>query len=123
MLVKNKTVRLICFGNKQKLIPGMNDLSGLKPHELKALMPMLKEHEEKGNIEMPEMDIDDDFAEGVLEALSAADAVKLIKETYDHDTLLEMQEEEKGGKERATVLKALANQIKLNEDALKNSKE
>lgn len=123
MLVRNKTVRLICLGNKVTLIPGMNDLSKLKAHQIKGAMPIFKELEERGDIELPKLDVDDDFSEGVLGPLNAGDAVKVVRDTFDYDKLLELQKEEQEGKARATVLKALENQIKVSEDALNEGDE
>lgn len=123
MLIKNKTVRLFNFGKKMKLIPGMNDVSKWKKHDLESIKGQLEELEKRDLIEMPKLEIDDDFAEGLLTPLNAGDAIAVVKETFDYDKLKELEAEEKAEKARATVLKALENQIAISEDALKPSEE
>lgn len=112
--IVNKTKRIILVG-EIKLIPGANYVEDfmVKKHE-----KMLSGKEESGCIEMPKMDIDDDLSTSTLGGYNANDAIKLVKETNDYDTLIKFQTEEIADKKRVTVLKALEAQITLSKEAL-----
>lgn len=114
--IMNKSERIIIVGDLT-LIPGANykDQGDVKHH-----MAMLKGHKD---IEIPEMDIEDDLAETTLGSYNAKDAVKLVKETNDYDTLMKFQIEEQSDKARKSVLEAIEAQIQLSKDALKNGEE
>lgn len=114
--VMNKSKRVIVCGD-MTLIPGAN----YKEHgEVKHHMKMLEGHKD---IEIPEMDVDDDLSETTLGSYNAKDAVKLIKETNDYDTLMKFQIEEQSDKARKSVLEALEAQIKLSKEALNGGNE
>ena len=120
MIIKNKTLRLLNFGKKMKLIPGMNDVSHWDKKHLESIKSQLEDLVKRNCIEMITPEIEDDFADGVLSPLNAGDAIAIVKETFDYDKLIAMQSEESEGKSRATVLKALSNQIAVSEDAVKS---
>ena len=110
----NKRERIIVVGDI-KLIPGANYVEDflVKKHE-----KMLAGKVESGCLEMPSMDIDDDLSTSLLGGYNANDAIKLIKETNDYDTLIKFQTEEIADKKRVTVLKALEAQITLSKESL-----
>lgn len=118
MFIQNKTVRIFNFGMKMRLIPGVNDVSKWK--NIKSIEGQLKTLEERGDIIIKKVEVEDDFAEGVLSPLNAGDAISIVKDTFDYDKLVEMKEEEANDKNRSTVIKALEVQIQMSEEALKN---
>lgn len=122
MKVKNKTVRIINLCGLVSLIPGFNEV---KSHilENKLVKPIITEKIEMGELEIPELEIDDDFAESKLGELNVSDAVKVVKETFDYDTLLKMKEDEEVEKNRKGIIKVLEEQIQLSEDTLKTNGE
>lgn len=117
--VLNKTERLIICGDIT-LIPGANYI---EQGDVKHYGKMLEDKVKSGCVEMPEMDIEDDLAETTLGSYNAKDAVKLVKETNDYDTLMKFQIEEQSDKARKSVLEAIEAQIQLSKDALKNGEE
>lgn len=117
--IVNTTKRLIIIGDLI-LIPGANYV---EPFAVKKHEKMLEDKSESGCIEMPSMEIEDDLATSTLGGYNAKDAVKLVKNTNDYDTLIKFQTEEIADKKRVTVLSALEAQITLSKDALNNSGE
>jgi hypothetical protein len=123
-IVINKTLRplhLGAYGDAPAvtLIPGANEvhLDSFKKHE-KTFKDMKEE------IELPsESGIVDDLDSTTMGAYDAKGAVDIVNKTFDKDTLVKYQIEEMSGKKRATVLKAIESQIKLNEDAVKKASE
>lgn len=115
----NKTERLIIIGDLT-LLPGANykESALVKKHE-----KMIEGKVESGCIEMPSMEIDDDLSTSLLGGYNANDAIKLVRETNDYDTLIKFQTEEIADKKRVTVLKALEAQITLSKEASKGNNE
>lgn len=114
--IKNKSERIIIVGDLT-LIPGANykDQGDVKHHEA-----MLKDHKD---IEIPELDVEDDLETTTLGQYNAQDAIALVKDTNDYDTLMTFQIEETSGKARKTVLEAIVAQIEVNKEALKGGSE
>ena len=115
MIVKNKTLRVIIAG-AAKLIPGMNEIS---EEVAKASEKQLAYHVEKRHIEVPKLEIEDDLEEGIV-AYKANDAISLIEETHDEAKLMEYLEQEKAGKSRVSVVKAIETKIQEAKDAMNN---
>ena len=109
----NKRERIIVVGGLN-LIPGANYK---EDYEVEKYADMLKDKCESGCLEMPTMEIEDDFAESLLGGYNAPDAIKLIKETNDYDVLMKFQIEETSDKARKTVLQAIEDQIQVNKAA------
>jgi len=114
--VMNKSKRVIVCGD-MTLIPGAN----YKEHgEVEHHKKMLAGHKD---IELPKIDVDDDLETTTLGQYNAGDAIALVKETNDYDTLMTFQIEETSGKARKTVLEAIQAQIELNKKAMGGSSE
>jgi len=111
----NNTKRIIICGGIN-LIPGANYV---EDYLVKKAEDMLNTQEELENIEMPKADIDDDLSDTVLGGFNAKDAIKLVKETNDYDTLMTFQIEETSEKARKSVLQAIDAQIQASKAALK----
>lgn len=115
----NKTKRLIVLGDI-RLLPGANYVEDILVKKHKELLDV---KDESGCIELPKMEIEDDLATSTLGGYNAKDAIKLVKETNDYDTLMRFQTEEIADKARKSVLEALEAQITLSKEALKGNNE
>ena len=85
-IIINKTERVIILG-AIKLLPGANEV---EPHFLdkkNSHHSMIMSKVEDACLEVPSAEVEDDFADDILGQYNVADAVKLIKETNDYDTL------------------------------------
>lgn len=115
--IVNKTERLIILGDI-RLLPGANYVEDF---QVKKHVSMLEDKAESGCIELPEMEIEDDLAMSTLGGYNAKDAVKLVKNTNDYDTLMKFQTEEIADKKRKSVLEALEARITLSKEAMKGN--
>lgn len=105
MIVKNLGKYIRHFGDV-RLIQGTNKLDETETILFKEALkhPLNKVLVDKSEIEFEEK------TESISD-MSAKDAEKAIKDTFDLNLLDEFKEDEEGGKKRATVIKAIDLQI------------
>ncbi len=118
-IILNKTKRVIAI-NTLNLIPGANTVLA---KDVEKFAKGLAIHEERESIELPQFEVEDDLAEGLISSYSAKDANKIIKETNDLDTLEVYKAEELKGESRKSVLDTLKKQVKKLEAAIKAESE
>jgi len=114
-VILNETRRVIVCGTVN-LIPGANVVS---EDALRANEAYLQVHVERGSIELPSFEVEDDLAESLIGSYNVKDAKKIIEETNDLDALEVYKADELKGEARKGVLDALKKQIKKLNDALK----
>jgi hypothetical protein len=73
---------------------------------------MIEPLELLGDIEIPDNEVEDDFAESLIGSYGAKDAIKIIRETNDSDILEAYKADETSDKKRSSVLKAIGSKLK-----------
>ena len=110
MIVKNLGNYIRHFGDV-RLIPGTNKLN---ENDTELFKESLKHPLNKVLLDNEEIEYECETES--ISDMSAKDAEKAVKDTYDLSLLDEFLDDEEAGKKRSTIIKAIESQIKSIED-------
>lgn len=108
MIVENLKNRVINVG--VDLIPGVNTLSGIKQETFLKEIETVERYQDLGIIKIRDKDVSKP-TENILD-LNTNEALSIIKNTFHVEKLEEMIDEEIGGKNRSSIIRAIERQIK-----------